>query len=64
MTERLESSITLFKGVTRGGLKGAEATPLAKSKLRIRKEVLIFSRFHAYNLIKMLLQHYYYLPVI
>jgi len=48
----------MTKGATRGA-KGAEAPPpLAKSKLR-KYEVLIFSRFHAYNPIKILLQRYH-----
>jgi len=38
--------------------------PLARSNLRKRKEVLIFSQFRAYNPIEMLLQKYYILPVI
>jgi len=56
-----EIKITI-KGATREGLKGLKP-PLAKSKLRKKKEFLIFSRFRAYNPIKMLLKHYYILPV-
>jgi len=47
------------------GAKGPEApTPLARSKLRKRIEVLIFSRFRAYNPSKILQQRYHTLPVI
>jgi len=42
---------------------GGWSPPLARSKLR-KMVVLIFSQFCAYNPIKMLLQHYHFLPVI
>jgi len=62
--KQVQVRVLAAKGATREGLRGLKPPSLAKSKLKKIYEVLIFSRFRAYNPIKIIIQQYNTLPVI